>query len=106
MERFGKDKGSTELLDANHNLSTRRYWNYAATKGKHTWDITTISWHSQQWKKRLCPYSEQLILVTSKRDLKLQDKGDLAMVMGMVYCKNMERNYLPSYGDIEDEKIG
>ena len=71
---------ATVLLAANH-LSTA-YWNYAVAWVTYAYSNKVLAVPS---KKNL-PEFGQLILVKSKRDHKLQDKGDLAIMMG-IYSK-------------------
>ena len=68
---------ATVLLAANH-LSTA-YWNYAVVWVTYAYNnkVLTIP------KKKALPEFGQLILVKSKRDHKLQDKGQLAIMMGI-----------------------
>ena len=68
---------ATVLLAANH-LSTA-YWNYAVTWVTYAYNNKTLAIPS----KKSLPEFGQLILVKSKRDHKFQDKGELAVMMGI-----------------------
>ena len=68
---------ATVLLAANH-LSTA-YWNYAVAWVTYAYNNKVLAILS----KKPLPEFGQLILVKSKRDHKLQDKGDLAIMMGI-----------------------
>ena len=68
---------ATVLLAANH-LSTA-YWNYAVAWVTYAYNNKVLAIP----KKKALPEFGQLILVKSKRDHKLQDKGHLAIMMGI-----------------------
>ena len=68
---------ATVLLAANH-LSTA-YWNYAVAWVTHAYNNKVLAIPP----KKTLPEFGQLILVKSKRDHKFQDKGDLAIMMGI-----------------------
>ena len=68
---------ATVLLAANH-LSTA-YWNYAVAWVTYVYNNKVLATPS----KKALPEFGQLILVRSNRDHKLQDKGDLAIMMGI-----------------------
>ena len=68
---------ATVLLAANH-LSTA-YWNYAVTWVTYAYNNKTLAIPP----KKSLPEFGQLILVKSKRDHKFQDKGELAVMMGI-----------------------
>ena len=68
---------ATVLLAANH-LSTA-YWNYAVTWVTYAYNNKVLAIP----KKKSLPEFGQLILVRSKRDHKLQDKGHLAIMVGI-----------------------
>ena len=68
---------ATVLLAANH-LSTA-YWNYAVAWVTYAYNNKVLAIP----KKKMLPEFGQLILVKSKRDHKLQDKGHLAIMMGI-----------------------
>ena len=68
---------ATVLLAANH-LSTA-YWNYAVAWVTYAYNNKVLATPS----KKALPEFGQLILVRSNRDHKLQDKGDLAIMMGI-----------------------
>ena len=68
---------ATVLLAANH-LSTA-YWNYAVAWVTYAYNNKVLAIPPQ----KALPEFGQLILVRSKRDHKLQDKGDLAIMMGI-----------------------
>ena len=68
---------ATVLLAANH-LSTA-YWNYAVAWVTYAYNNKVLAIP----KKKSLPEFGQLILVKSKRDHKLQDKGHLAIMMGI-----------------------
>ena len=68
---------ATVLLAANH-LSTA-YWNYAVAWVTYAYNNKVLAIP----KKKVLPEFGQLVLVKSKRDHKLQDKGHLAIMMGI-----------------------
>ena len=68
---------ATVLLAANH-LSTA-YWNYAVAWVTYAYNNKVLAIP----RKKSLPEFGQLILVKSKRDHKLQDKGQLAIMMGI-----------------------
>ena len=68
---------ATVLLAANH-LSTA-YWNYAVAWVTYAYNNKVLAIPS----KKPLPEFGQLILVKSRRDHKLQDKGELAIMMGI-----------------------
>ena len=68
---------ATILLAANH-LSTA-YWNYGVAWVTYAYNNKVLSIPV----KKSLPEFGQLILVKSRREHKFQDKGDLAVMMGI-----------------------
>ena len=87
---------ATVLLAANH-LSTA-YWNYAVAWVTYAYNNKVLAIP----KKKALPEFGQLILVKSKRDHKLQDKGHLAVMMG-IYPK-ISNGIVALM--VKDEKLG